>query len=121
MSKGSGKSSGGVGGRTSAPAKVAAKSGPVTPEVFASRVRELARQAGKDARWGATGDRVFIGPLHQAYEKRYGSTPDFKQQLVNARGHIRLSRADLVEAMPRELVRSSETSYLNARWHFVSP
>ena len=46
---------------------------------------------------------------------------EFKRQLAEANraGLLALSRADLVEAMTPEDVRSSETPYLNATFHFV--
>ncbi len=46
---------------------------------------------------------------------------EFKQRLTEANqaGLLVLSRADLVEAMNPEDVRASETSYLNATFHFL--
>jgi hypothetical protein len=45
----------------------------------------------------------------------------FKDRLIeaNRQGLIRLSRADLVEAMDPADVRASETTWLNAVFHFV--
>jgi hypothetical protein len=45
----------------------------------------------------------------------------FKAAMVefNRRGEIELSRADLVQAMPADVVELSEARYLNATFHFV--
>lgn len=53
--------------------------------------------------------------------RRALSLPDFKAKLVAAHreGALRLARADLVAAMDEGLVARSETTYLNATFHFV--
>ena len=47
--------------------------------------------------------------------------PHFREQLLRAHkaGHIRLSRADLVPALDRDLVQRSEIRYQNATFHFM--
>ena len=70
------------------------------------------------------GDRkVFISGLHATLVAS-GCTISldaFKLRLLSARaaGLIELARADLVAAMPAELVRDSSTIDLGAEYHFV--
>jgi hypothetical protein len=89
---------------------------------FAARVVTAAR----DAPTGHFGDnKTFIAHVRRQLtaEGRYRDLSDtaFKHHLVEANraGLLRLSRADLVEAMDPADVRDSETSYLNATFHFV--
>ena len=69
-------------------------------------------------------DRAFISSVHD-YLRRNGSRwplDDFKRRLIDAhrQGLLRITRADLVGAMPRELVQRSEASYGGATFHFVA-
>jgi hypothetical protein len=89
---------------------------------FAEAVNEAARTAPT----GRFGDhKVFISHVWRwLQEQRAFPTMDeakFKSRLAEANqaGLLALSRADLVEAMNPEDVRSSETPYLNATFHFV--
>lgn len=84
----------------------------------AHRVRGLGYAAGL---WGD--DRVFISALHrQMCGAGAGLTLEqFKTRLVEAAqaGLLRLSRADLVAAMPSETLTASEIQNGAAVWHFV--
>lgn len=68
---------------------------------------------------------MFIAALWRASRQEPSlqqfSLPEFKQRLIeaNTRGLLRLSRADLVQAMDPQLVADSEAVYLNATFHFV--
>ncbi len=89
---------------------------------FAEAVSEAARSA-PTGRFGE--HKVFISHVWRwLQEQRAFPTMDeaqFKTRLVEANraGLLALSRADLVEAMDPEDVRTSETAYLNATFHFV--
>jgi len=67
--------------------------------------------------------KVFISALWSALDTAgYRIARDmFKRRLVAARaaGLLQLARADLVAAMPAELVRDSQTIDLGAEYHFV--
>ena len=100
---------------------------PATPATnglpgFAASVRKAAK-ASPTGRWHD--NKVFISHVWNELQ-RQGATgamtfPDFQGQLIEANRAklIELSRADLVQAMPREDVAASETPYLNASYHFV--
>lgn len=89
---------------------------------FAEAVQEAARTSPT----GRFGDnKVFIAHVWRRLQAD-GAFPGmdeaaFRQRLVEANheGLLRLSRADLVEAMDPEDVRASEVPYLNATFHFV--
>jgi hypothetical protein len=91
--------------------------------VFAATVRALAAGAPPDDRFHD--NKVFIAALWRASQREPNfprvSLAEFKQRLVeaNSRNLLRLSRADLVQAMDPQLVRDSETAHLNAMFHFV--
>ncbi len=76
---------------------------------------------------GRFGDRkVFIAALWDAVGPELGMTlPAFQQYLIREHRarHLVLARADLVSAMPPDLVARSETAtegdYAGARYHFV--
>jgi hypothetical protein len=100
----------------------AAETATATIGDFASAVRESAAQATD----GVFGDRkVFISSLwrdmraHPAFGAL--SLDQFKQQLLAAHqaGLVALARADQTWAMDPSAVRESETSHLEARYHFV--
>lgn len=69
------------------------------------------------------GDRAFISSVYD--EARSNglrmSLDEFKKNLVAAhrKGFLRITRADLVGAMPADLVARSETEYMGATFHFV--
>jgi hypothetical protein len=90
---------------------------------FAATVRALAEGSQAEDRFHD--NKVFIAPLWRASQQEPSfprlSLPEFKQHLVeaNSRNLLHLSRADLVQAMDPQLVADSETSYLNASFHFV--
>ncbi len=84
---------------------------------FAEDVRRAAART-EQGRFGD--DRVFIA----AVWRTLGSAlplEEFKERLVvaNRAGLVRLTRADLVEAMDPAEVSASATHYLNATFHFV--
>jgi hypothetical protein len=90
---------------------------------FAATVQALAAASSAEDRF--YDNKVFISALwrasqHEPNFPRLG-LPEFKQRLVeaNAKGLLHLSRADLVQAMNPRLVAESETTYLNATFHFV--
>lgn len=75
---------------------------------------------------GRFGDnKVFINHVWRQLQQEPGcppfDLPSFKHQLVeaNRQGLIRLSRADLVQAMDPVDVRESETTYLDSAFHFI--
>lgn len=74
-------------------------------------------------RSGRYGERkVFIAALHDRVVDRLRLSPDeFKRLLIdmNRRRLITLARADLVAAMPADLLRRSEISDRGADFHFV--
>lgn len=91
-------------------------------EGFAHRVMDAAR-ASPTGRWHDK--KVFISHVWASLQNR-GSAggrtfEDFQRRLVEAHQArlVRLSRADLVEAMSRADVAASETAHLNATFHFV--
>jgi hypothetical protein len=100
---------------------------PVEPEAFdlpafAATVAAAAR-ACPTGRFGD--NKVFI---HHVWEELRGeshlpvrSLDEFKRRLAEANhaGLLRLSRADLVQAMGPDDVRQSETRYLGAVFHFI--
>lgn len=93
--------------------------GPTEAEA-AKTILAAARTVEGEGNWH--GKKIFIGAL---YDQLHGSTKmpkdTFKAGLVelHQKGLIRLSRADLVEAMPRRMVLGSETAHQNATFHFV--
>jgi hypothetical protein len=90
---------------------------------FAETVKALARTSPPEDRFGD--NKVFIAAVWRASQREAGfprmSLPEFKGRLVeaNREGRLRLSRADLVQAMDPNRVAESETHYLNATFHFV--
>jgi uncharacterized protein (DUF2267 family) len=102
------------------------KSQPTEPfdlTAFAATVRELATKSPPKDRFHD--NKVFIVALWRAIQREPNfprlSLPEFKERLVeaNSQNLLRLSRADLVQAMDPQLVADSETTYLNATFHFV--
>ena len=86
--------------------------------------------AARTAKTGWFGDnKVFISHVWRALGEPNAWAShdgpdllaDFKARLVEAHQArlLSLSRADLVEAMPREDVAASETRYRRATFHFV--
>ena len=90
--------------------------------VFAHDVMAAARSA-PTGRWHDK--KVFISHVWVSLERRGASRGitfnGFQSRLVLAHQArlLRLSRADLVEAMPRADVEASETAHLNSTFHFV--
>jgi hypothetical protein len=90
---------------------------------FAQTVKALARTSPPADRFGD--NKVFIAAVWRASQREHGfprlTLPEFKARLVEANrdGRLRLSRADLVQAMDPARVTESETHYLNATFHFV--
>jgi hypothetical protein len=90
--------------------------------VFASTVQAAAR----DCPSGWIGDnKVFINHVWDRLRQEPAfvgfDLPRFKHHLVEANQAdlLRLSRADLVQVMPHDDVQASETTYLNAVFHFI--
>lgn len=90
---------------------------------FAETVRALVRTSPPEDRFHD--NKVFIAAVWRASQREPGfprlTLPEFKARLVEANrdGLLRLSRADLVQAMDPARVAESETTYLNATFHFV--
>jgi hypothetical protein len=90
---------------------------------FAATVRALAAHSGPQDRFHD--NKAFIAPLWRASQNEPNfprlTLPDFKRRLVEANSHnlLHLVRADQVQAMDPHLVAESETTYLNATFHFV--
>jgi hypothetical protein len=102
---------------------------PATPteEVFdLAAFTQTVQAVARDCPVGRFGDnKVFISHVwrHLRHEPSFPplDLPEFKARLTEANheGLIRLSRADLVQAMNPVDVQESETSYLNAFFHFI--
>jgi hypothetical protein len=76
---------------------------------------------------GRFGDnKVFINHLCRYLQNEPGfprlALEEFKRRLTeaNAARLLVLSRADMAPDLPQDDVRASETSYLNAHFHFVT-
>jgi hypothetical protein len=95
-----------------------------SPDLFQfARATRDAASASPSGRFGP--NKVFISHVWQALrsapDRAQLSLPEFKERLLAAhrQGLIVLSRADLVERMPREDLAASETTYFDAVFHFV--
>jgi hypothetical protein len=114
-----------LGGAPLPPPRVSPPEPPEPPDLtaFARTVRALA--ANSPARDRFHDNKVFIAPLWRSSQRELGfprlSLLEFKRLLVeaNSQNLLHLSRADLVQAMDPQLVADSETTYLNATFHFV--
>ncbi len=100
----------------------AAETAPFDLAAFAGTVQAVARHCPHG--WFGT-NKVFISHVWRATSQEPGfpqmTLAEFKARLTEAnnQGLLRLSRADLVEAMNPADVQESETPYLNAVFHFV--
>lgn len=69
------------------------------------------------------GRKSFLASVFELYRTSGGNLERgaWNDALIEAHraGHLRLSRADLVPAMDREMVDASEVCYGNATFHFV--
>jgi hypothetical protein len=91
-------------------------------DAFVDAVHSAARTVGRKTheRYGAR--KVFIGAIWNAIgEDRAIAFDAFGERLIEAhrRGMLSLARADLVAAMPREAVRTSEIGDSRSEFHFV--
>jgi hypothetical protein len=90
---------------------------------FARTIQVLARTSPPEDRFHD--NKVYIAALWRVGQREAGfprmTLPVFKARLVEANqaGLLRLSRADLVQAMDQARLAESETPYLNATFHFV--
>ncbi len=90
---------------------------------FAARVLNAARSLPASGRFGD--NKVFIAHVWRKLRDELAvdglALDPFKQRLVeaNREGLVRLSRADLVEAMAPADVEESATAYENATFHFI--
>jgi hypothetical protein len=89
---------------------------------FAERVLAAARRSAS----GRFGDnKVFISHVYRGLDgdpaAAESDLPQFKRRLLeaNREGLLRLSRADLVEAMDPDDLRDSATMHDNATFHFI--
>ncbi len=85
---------------------------------FATTVRTAAERTTD----GVFGERkVFISSLWRDPAFASVTLDDFKRRLIAAHqaGTVSLARADLIAAMDPDLVRESEISHLETRYHFV--
>ncbi len=93
------------------------------------KIHDFVHEVIDTARQSSTGwfgrEKIFISHAFRCYQERFPnrsiSIATFKEHLIQAhrKNLLQLSRADLVEAMPQQDVAESETSYLNARYHFI--
>lgn len=86
-------------------------------ELTAKALYDEAAKLRPPARWHS---HVFLGPLLE----RFGTTPQqAKSQLLalHRSGEIVLTRADLVDVLPPDLVRSSALDAGGYVFHFLSP
>jgi hypothetical protein len=95
-------------------------SGEMELATFAERVQAAARRCSS-GRFGE--NKVFIAHVWHEMQDELGGMhiESFKRRLTEANNArlLRLSRADLVEAMePRDVVES-QTEYMNAQFHFI--
>lgn len=70
----------------------------------------------------ASSDGVFVSALHRRVGKKLGMTlPEFKNWLIAQmrESNLMMTRADLVDIMPRRTVNDSEIEHLGATFHFV--
>jgi len=88
---------------------------PAVSADFASSVLAAAAAAPASHRFGS---KVFISWIIQSLP---GTAAEIKARIVAEQraGRLNLSRCDLVEAFPAEIVRDSECCYLSASFHFV--
>jgi len=95
-----------------------------TEDTVAWTVKDSAKRA--PYRWAPNTKKVFISDVYQQIVddgRDDGMTLDeFKHELVKLHkaGQLKLSRADLVAAMPAERVEASETDANGATFHFVT-
>jgi len=89
------------------------------PTEFATKVHAAAAATPSYGKYSTGG--AFISELWEGMG-RPGSLPEFKKQLFDAaqRGEIRMTRADLVEAMPPDVVKASELKTSLATFHMVN-
>jgi hypothetical protein len=97
--------------------------GAETEDTTAWAVKDSAKRA--PYRWAPNTKKVFISDVYQQIVddgRDDGMTLDeFKHELVKLHkaGQLKLSRADLVAAMPAERVEASETDANGATFHFL--
>ncbi|HUY89507.1 MAG TPA: hypothetical protein VMV10_12300 [Pirellulales bacterium] len=127
-----------VGARTKTPAElrlsairrwlsptIGPKTAPAEPNLatFAEQTLNAARRISADRRFGD--NKAFISHVWRQLRGEAAfdglALEAFKQRLVeaNREGLVRLSRADLVEAMDPADVEESATAYENATFHFI--
>lgn len=94
----------------------------MTDRQFADTVQAAIRRVGPEGRFGS--NKVYIDRAFGAFRSHTGlnvNMAEFKARLAtanNARA-IDLSRADLVQAMPRRRIRRSEIEFHGASFHFI--
>lgn len=91
-----------------------------TVEDFVGGVLAAAHACTPSERFGES--KVFISAVFRRFSALTSMDElEFKRRLVEANrlGQLRLSRADLVDAMDPSLVAASETRHDNATFHFV--
>lgn len=89
---------------------------------WAEVLQDLAER-NQTATFGGLHKKYWIAPLADMALAQGMSRSDFEHKLIEAhrKGLLRLSRADLTSAMPRDLIMRSEIKYphANAEFHFV--
>lgn len=88
-----------------------------SPALTAAALYSEAAKLTGPARYG---EKTFLGPLLA----RFGTTPQREAALLaewQRSGRISLSRADLISAMDRATVRSSEVTHGGVTWHMLAP
>ena len=92
----------------------------LTPPDPAQVILDAVPRIGGDGRYGDR--KVFIAAIYDRVGARLGLTLDQLKRLIldlNRQRILTLARADLVAAMPPDMVRRSETSDRGASFHFV--
>ncbi len=99
---------------------VAAERAELDLPAFALRVRELGYHDPRVVRFHD--DRAFLASIYDAGAPWKEGLEQWKARAVEAHraGLLRLTRADLVGAMPPDLVRRSEAAHGMATYHFLA-
>ncbi|WP_437679952.1 hypothetical protein [Sorangium sp. So ce131] len=91
-------------------------------QAFARTVNAVAADMLRTKAPGTFGEhKAFISEVGKQPEFRGLKPADFKAQVLKCQrqGLVDLSRADLVEVMPAQMVKESAVTHLSTEWHFV--
>jgi hypothetical protein len=92
---------------------------PAELRAFADTILNAMLRVPSKGRFGSR--KVFVSSIWQELAGSGLGYSTFQDRLIAASrlGFLSLARADLVAAMPPEMVAASETPYLGATFHFV--